>query len=104
MIRITFVFILALFPSLVSLWLINRSQQRFSNRLRRIRSRHEYSLGMVGEFLSIPLEIENKPAFIGDLSCRFNAYSPHLRCAVNPTGPCEGCRLYEAKTGTSQTA
>jgi len=37
---------------------------------------------------------------IGDLSCRFNAYSPHLRCAVNPTGPCEGCRQYEAKTGT----
>jgi hypothetical protein len=102
-IRITLVFILALFPSLVSLWLINRSQQRFSNRLRRIRIRHEYNSARVSDFLSIPLEIENKPAFIGDLSCRFNAYSPHLRCAVNPAGPCEGCRQYEAKTGTVRT-
>lgn len=100
MIRITFVFILALFPSLISLWLINQSQQRFNNRLRRIRSRHEYSSVMASNFLSIPLETENKPAFIGDLSCRFNAYSPHLRCAVNPAGPREGCRQYEAKTGT----
>jgi len=99
-IRITFVFILALFPSLLSLWLINRSQQRLSNRLRRIRHRHEYSAVMASDFLSTPLETENKLSFIGDLSCRFNAYSPHLRCAVNPPGPCEGCRQYEARTGT----
>ena len=29
--------------------------------------------------------------WIGWLSCRHNARSPHLRCAVNPTGPCDGC-------------
>ena len=32
---------------------------------------------------------------VGDASCRFNAKSEILRCAVNPEGPCEGCRLYE---------
>ena len=32
---------------------------------------------------------------IGDSSCRFNAKSEILRCAVNPEGPCEGCRHYE---------
>ncbi|MGK7876073.1 MAG: DUF6464 family protein [Xenococcaceae cyanobacterium] len=32
---------------------------------------------------------------IGDVSCRFNAKSEILRCAVNPAGPCEGCRSHE---------
>lgn len=32
---------------------------------------------------------------IGDISCRFNARSEIIRCAVNPEGPCAGCRYYE---------
>lgn len=32
---------------------------------------------------------------IGDASCCFNAQSELLRCAVNPQGPCEGCRFYK---------
>ena len=32
---------------------------------------------------------------IGDSSCRFNGKSEILRCAVNPEGPCRGCRYYE---------
>lgn len=32
---------------------------------------------------------------VGDATCRFNARSEILRCAVNPTGPCDQCRLYE---------
>lgn len=28
---------------------------------------------------------------IGDRACKFNAQSSFLRCAVNPSGPCEGC-------------
>lgn len=31
---------------------------------------------------------------IGDSSCSYNAGSEILRCAVNPEGPCEGCRFY----------
>ena len=34
---------------------------------------------------------------IGDTSCRFNARSEILRCAVNPDGPCAGCRYYETQ-------
>ncbi|NJM90220.1 MAG: hypothetical protein HC847_26865 [Hydrococcus sp. RU_2_2] len=34
---------------------------------------------------------------VGDASCRFNAHSEILRCAVNPEGPCQGCRFYEQK-------
>ena len=31
---------------------------------------------------------------IGDPSCRFNARSPLLRCAVLPEGPCDRCSHY----------
>lgn len=34
---------------------------------------------------------------IGDITCQLNARSPFLRCAANPSGPCEGCREYEGK-------
>ncbi|MGB3492410.1 MAG: DUF6464 family protein [Elainellaceae cyanobacterium] len=32
---------------------------------------------------------------IGDRTCRFNARSELLRCAVHPAGPCEGCSHYQ---------
>lgn len=40
--------------------------------------------------------IEGLGYIIGDLSCQYNARSPHLRCAINPSGPCNGCSYYEA--------
>jgi Family of unknown function (DUF6464) len=30
---------------------------------------------------------------IGDATCKYNARSTLLRCAVQPIGPCEGCRF-----------
>ena len=33
---------------------------------------------------------------IGDLTCRYNARSELLRCAVNPKGPCDRCSHYRA--------
>lgn len=30
-------------------------------------------------------------------TCRFNAHSSFLLCAVNPSGPCETCTEYEPK-------
>lgn len=34
---------------------------------------------------------------LGDVNCRFNARSELLRCAVNPSGPCQGCRFFEMR-------
>jgi hypothetical protein len=31
---------------------------------------------------------------IGNGSCKNNAHSLYLRCAINPDGPCEGCPSY----------
>ncbi|QLE42232.1 hypothetical protein FD723_18605 [Nostoc sp. C052] len=32
---------------------------------------------------------------VGDASCRWNARSPYIRCAINPSGECQGCKHYE---------
>lgn len=32
---------------------------------------------------------------IGDVSCTFNARSELLRCAINPSGPCDRCTFYQ---------
>ncbi len=34
---------------------------------------------------------------LGDANCRFNAGSELIRCAVNPGGPCSGCRAFESR-------
>ncbi|MDY7023179.1 MAG: DUF6464 family protein [Cyanobacteriota bacterium] len=30
-------------------------------------------------------------------TCKYNAESAFLRCAVNPSGPCSECNQYESK-------
>lgn len=32
---------------------------------------------------------------LGDITCRYNARSELLRCAVNPSGPCDRCADYQ---------
>ncbi len=68
-----------------------------------LQRRHRYQLrnGRY-ELASVALQVkaQRRPAdarwwqnqwVIGDPSCRFNARSPLLRCAVLPDGPCERC-------------
>lgn len=37
---------------------------------------------------------------IGNASCSYNALSEIVRCAVNPEGPCEGCKYYDKLRST----
>lgn len=55
--------------------------------------------------IALQVKVQQQPAdarwwqgrwVIGDPSCRFNARSPLLRCAVLPEGPCERCAHYSA--------
>jgi hypothetical protein len=32
---------------------------------------------------------------IGDATCKYNARSTLIRCAIHPIGPCEGCKFRE---------
>ncbi|MFN4816549.1 MAG: DUF6464 family protein, partial [Pseudanabaena sp.] len=40
--------------------------------------------------------IEGYGYVIGKVSCKYNARSQYIRCAVNPSGPCQDCRYYES--------
>jgi hypothetical protein len=58
---------------------------------------HKVALYVQTAELPADRALHNGRWLIGDISCKFNAHSEILRCAVNPTGPCAGCRVYEQK-------
>lgn len=39
---------------------------------------------------------------IGDATCRYNAHSEIVRCAINPEGPCQDCPYYESSRAAIQ--
>ena len=41
------------------------------------------------------ISVEETRDYLGDPSCKFNARSRTLQCAVNPSGNCAACRHYE---------
>ena len=100
MVETLWILALGLMPSLLSLWLLRRREAQMQARFRqaidftpRVRTQRSeptpphsdrYYLDGVGYL-------------IGDISCRYNARSGYIRCAVNPEGPCEGCRYYEQR-------
>jgi Family of unknown function (DUF6464) len=86
--------ILSILALLLCFWvfvskLIRREE--FSNRRRALASQYPHT------YKRIPRDpeeqyIEGVGYIIGDVSCKYNARSPYMRCAVNPSGLCEGCR------------
>lgn len=73
--------------------MIRQSKRRFQARVGRIHA-EPVPEAIMSDFLVAP---PVPPLFIGDISCRYNARSPYLRCATNPNGPCEGCLHYESR-------
>ncbi|NMG20610.1 hypothetical protein DP116_14545 [Brasilonema bromeliae SPC951] len=102
-------------PSLLSLWLMRKTEARTRSRFRRAAATI-YPVGRVQQnrvsndsdctersaFMGDRYYLEGVGYLVGDISCKFNARSGYLRCAVNPTGPCEGCRLYQATETVSR--
>ncbi|MBD2105011.1 DUF6464 family protein [Leptolyngbya sp. FACHB-261] len=69
--------------------------------------RHHYALKL-GRYhlsrISLYVKLSPRPTerslvgdrwVLGEANCRFNAQSELIRCAVNPQGPCAGCRHFE---------
>ncbi len=59
-----------------------------------------YRLAKVALYVQVAPQLAEKTLVngrfvLGDASCRFNAHSELIRCAVNPEGPCCQCRFYE---------
>jgi hypothetical protein len=98
---ISVVVFLGLTPMVLSIWGIHSlaSHPRLYRHRRRTRP-HERWDGLAASTLTWPSTADSAvwllpERFCGDTSCRFNAHSPFLRCAVNPEGPCQGCPFYE---------
>lgn len=101
MLKVAAILIIGLLPPLASVWMMRKMGSQVQNRImaarRRSQTRIRYQSIHSTQTLSSPEqhEVEGLGLIIGDLSCRFNARSPYLRCAVNPDGPCQGCSAYQ---------
>ncbi|QSJ18493.1 hypothetical protein JYQ62_06880 [Nostoc sp. UHCC 0702] len=99
MLKTLLVIIVGFLPSLFSLWMIRKTHLRTRSRMRQA----AMSLSGVRIRQNIPpvegdrYYLDGVGYLIGDISCKFNAKSGYIRCAVNPSGPCQGCRHYEPK-------
>ncbi|WP_269635062.1 DUF6464 family protein [Mastigocladopsis repens] len=87
-------------PSLFSMWLMRKTQARTRSQFRRAADLNS-PIGRIRQnTMPDPSDryyLEGVGYLVGDISCRFNARCGYLRCAVNPSGPCEGCRYYEPR-------
>lgn len=91
MISILLILTMGIIPSIISVLVIRQAQAEANLRLQRAISR-------ANSRLILDDSLANQPPpwqIIGDRTCQFNAHSPYIRCAVNPQGPCQGCRHYE---------
>ncbi|BAZ39995.1 hypothetical protein NIES4101_59560 [Calothrix sp. NIES-4101] len=112
MLKTLLVITIGILPSLFSLWIIRKAQWRTRARLRQAsasfpggrripRDSHwETARNCSEETLRDRYYLEGVGYLIGDISCQFNARSGYIRCAVNPSGPCHGCRFYEQREST----
>lgn len=93
----TAIILIGLIPGILSCYLVTVYAHRYT-RWQDDRRFREMSLERLRPYLQSQdyRYIEGLGYIVGDLSCQFNARSPYLRCATNPSGPCNGCSLYKA--------
>jgi len=91
------IFLLGLTPPLLSVWLMQRTKQRAQARLREAMQPPAVRVLPTNQLPPDRYYLEGVGYLIGDITCRFNARSGYIRCAVNPSGPCEECHYYEPR-------
>ncbi|NES03072.1 MAG: hypothetical protein F6K22_09530 [Okeania sp. SIO2F4] len=96
MFEILLIFLIGIIPCLVSLWIIHKFAPRTTERLNSVRLIVNYRQRTAISNQPEQQYIEGVGYIIGDLTCKFNARSSQVRCAVNPLGPCKGCRDYQS--------
>lgn len=97
-IRLVVIFIVSILPCLFYLLVQRRVKQRWQSRLRRTRTMNFYQYHQRSPGANYRHDYSQQRGtkyFIGDPTCRNNAHSPYIRCAINPSGPCEDCSHYE---------
>lgn len=92
MISIILILTVGIIPSIISVLVIRQGQAAANLRLQRAIARANSRWILDDSLANQPREPWQ---IIGDRTCQFNAHSAYIRCAVNPQGPCQGCRHYE---------
>lgn len=97
MVETLLIFAIGLVPSLCSLLVLRKLETQARRQFQTAINRPIRGAYPAGTPLSADHQyVEGIGYLLGDLSCRFNAKSAHIRCAVNPSGPCQECPYYEA--------
>lgn len=99
MLEAVLVFILGLIPPILSFWIMRKAEVQARESLRAA-----IDAATLNSFRSLNRShrspdshyVEGVGYMMGDLTCRFNARSHYIRCAVNPQGPCQACPHYES--------
>ncbi|MFM7887076.1 MAG: DUF6464 family protein [Pseudanabaena sp.] len=98
MLDIVIILLLGIAPPILSLWMLHRAQFSYTQTNRHINTP---SIPPAPILKALPpadmICIEGYGYVIGKVSCKYNARSPYIRCAVNPSGPCQDCRYYESR-------
>jgi hypothetical protein len=93
--QIVFIVTIAIVPSILGLWQIQRSHRQLDRRWDQIRRRSWARSPDNDATASDAIDLHTAQALpLGHSNCIWSAKSPHLRCTVNPYGPCFGCRDY----------
>ena len=99
MLEALFIIAIGLIPAIISWFLMRKAEAHLRTRLRA--AMNASANRQLNRFHRSPLSadhqyVEGMGYLIGDITCRFNARSAHIRCAVNPSGPCKECPYYES--------
>lgn len=98
MLDIVIILFLGIAPPILSLWMLHRAQAHYQQTNGQIHG--QLRVSQVPRLKALPPAdltcIEGYGYVIGKISCKYNARSPYIRCAVNPSGSCEDCRHYES--------
>jgi hypothetical protein len=98
MLDIAIILFLGIAPPILSLWMLHRAQANYQQTNRP--TNQQFSISQAPRLKALPPAdltcIEGYGYVIGKVSCKYNARSPYIRCAVNPSGSCADCRHYES--------
>ncbi|NES24981.1 MAG: hypothetical protein F6K41_40250 [Symploca sp. SIO3E6] len=89
--------LVVLMTPVLSVFVMRKTKERAQSRLRRATQAPVVRVLGRNQLLSDRHHIEGVGYIIGDITCNFNACSAYIRCAVNPSGPCENCCHYEPR-------
>lgn len=97
MLDIVIIILLGIAPPILSLWMLHRAQATYMQTNRQIGVSRISSEPRLKALPPADMTcIEGYGYVIGKVSCKYNARSPYIRCAVNPSGSCQDCSHYES--------